>query len=235
MGLLSLPAELRLRIYDFLPDLQGTGNTITIVSGRVLTPHISRTNKLLRQETLSLYARNARFAIYLTASSGPDRLLSSAMTSWLNDLAGAGLARMSELFLSRNWEMSKPTRGQGHSGFYLKLDAGKDGPATSASSWKSTIGTWPIANNMKGMRLKSAEFLQQMVISRLEGIDHDEGNATIGLGFAPNDLKFVIGAMDIVARHPFSAYDGDLGGDSEQRKRSEFERMERELMLLADQ
>lgn len=241
IGLLTLPAELRLRSYDYLPDLS-SDNMLYIAAGNTLTPHICRTNKLIRQETLPLFAQNRAFWINLAAKRNCTSWFDNATTVWTNGLGDLGLAKLSKLTLSRHWELSKPTRNQAHVGFYLKLE--RQGVCNANEKqpmpkWQTTVGTYPVANDMRGMRRESAELLKKIVVDRLgcgrrDGEDATNSPETLHgpRGFTRSDLEFLLRAIDIIARHPFSTQDLDQDDQSKQRRRSVFQQMEEELMLL---
>ena len=243
VGLLTLPAELRLRIYDYLPDLS-KDKQLYIAAGNALTPHICRTSKLLREETIPLFACNANFSISLAANPNSGNWLTNAMTVWLDGLGDTGLIKMSKLILSRHWELSKPTRNQNHVGFYLKLERDnsrkdRNQPGTYLPKWKTTVGTYPVANDMRGMRRESAELLKKIVAARLECGHAEEATINGGSGtsgprsFTREDLELIIRAIDVIARHPFSTIELDQDHEGKQRRRNAFEKMEQELLLLA--
>ena len=243
MSLLSLPAELRLRIYDELPDFNHSiRQNVTISSGHALTPALSRTNRLIRRETLPLYARNSHFAIPLEEQSALSRGFRTPLDVWLDGLGETGVSRLHILLLSQHWKITQPTRWQTHVGFYLRLEHGTPDSdvAGQNTGWKSSIGTYPIAKDIGGMRLESVELLQRHFVAYLawacqkRRLDNGEPgsppNAVLSLTLS--DFTFIVEAMKIVARHPISTYDLDQDQQGRQSRRGTFVKMEGALREL---
>lgn len=243
MSLLGLPPELRLRIYDHLQDFDHAHRkNVTISSGGVLTPTLSRTNCLLRRETLPLYARSAHFALPLEERSAHGQARHDSIHVWLDALGETGIAKVQSLLLSQHWQITQPTRWQTHVGFYLRLEHAtpvSDDPAESAG-WRCSTGTYPIANDMRGMRLESVELLQRHVMAYL-GAVHQERQprglepaprARVISSLARSDLHFIMEAMRTVARHPISTYDLNQDQQGRQSRRGTFVKMEDELTEL---
>ncbi|KAM3417659.1 hypothetical protein BST61_g5895 [Cercospora zeina] len=145
MSLLTLPAELRLRVYDYLPDLQ-PNRIETLTAHSALTPAISRVNTLLRHETLSIFTSNSTFTAALDdgAPFWPKRL-----TTWMNSLSpplpspttAAALSLIRSLQLSRHWNIPAPMRWQGHVGFYVRVEKPRRPKKASASTTIKTAST----------------------------------------------------------------------------------------------
>ncbi|KAK6432340.1 hypothetical protein LTR95_011491 [Oleoguttula sp. CCFEE 5521] len=242
MSFLSLPPELRLQIYALLPEFRSNPNMpITIASGNVLAPPLCRTSRLLRHETLPLYAQNTSFTFWLASGLEQKRLISLGMDHWLCALGSTGLARLSTLNFNRNWELSRPSRGQHHVGFYvnLKRDLTVMGAQTSRR-WQMSMGTYPIVKDLSGMRLQSVQLLERSVIARLQREDAvaDDASGDVSvtaeangqLDFTRADFEYVIAAMDVIARHPFSTFEPQE--EAKQRQLVAFEKMREELAAL---
>ncbi|KAF7191881.1 hypothetical protein HII31_06926 [Pseudocercospora fuligena] len=209
MSLLSIPPELRLRIYDYLPDLQL--NNLKNFSGHTsLTPPVSRTCHLLRQETIPIYASNSQFIFNIDDSS---TLWSRGTQIWAQLLSNYdSLTRVRSIYLSQHWRIPQPMRWQGHPGFYLLLERRKAAECnTTAESfpkawssrfvlaqtsglWTVTTGTYPVSKDVRGMRLESVELLASTIRKHFGDSDCE--------GLVPDDVNFLMQAMDIVATHP---------------------------------
>lgn len=118
MSLLSLPVELRLRIYDYLPELLPNFHH-NILPHNQLTPAISRVNTIIRRETLPIYATNSVFAVCIDNSP---EFWKRRIDSWLAALGQPAISRIRSLQISRHWIMLQPQRWQGHAGFYVRID-----------------------------------------------------------------------------------------------------------------
>nr|OQO18635.1 hypothetical protein B0A51_14367 [Rachicladosporium sp. CCFEE 5018] len=241
MSLIVLPPELRLQIYALLPEFRSSPHaSIRVTSSSTQIPALCRTSRLLRQETLPLYAQSATFAIELTAGLDPQRLVSQELHGWLNALGPYGLARLSRLNFSRHWELSRPSRGQHHVGFYVFLVRDLAGLGAQASRrWQMNVGTYPIVKDLSGMRLQSVQLLERSVIARLQREDAlADASRELKLtaevhgqqDFTRADFEYVIAAMDVIARHPFSTFEPQE--EAKQRQLVAFEKMREELAAL---
>ncbi|KAF2212037.1 hypothetical protein CERZMDRAFT_97953 [Cercospora zeae-maydis SCOH1-5] len=133
MSLLTLPAELRLRIYDYLPDLQPK-RIESLTAHSALTPPISRVNTLLRHETLSIFTSNSSFT---AAMDDGAQFWLKRLTTWMNSLSPtASLSRIRSLQLSRHWNIPAPMRWQGHVGFYVRVERPRPKRATTTTTTK---------------------------------------------------------------------------------------------------
>jgi hypothetical protein len=217
MCLLDLPTELRLHIFSFLADLQ-YGRHETIGPSVRITPAISRVNQLFRSETLPLYAKTSAFIIHVN-----DNLHQSdnRVQLWLQALGERCLAEVQSLQLSRHWEMQRPTRWHGHVGFYVRLHV-------LDNKWQCAAGTYPIANDVRGMRLESVDFLQHIVTKRLTQMQGREKK-----GLSREDVVFVLDTMNIVASHPISSFDTEQSEAGRRRRREIWDDMEGKLIAMA--
>lgn len=152
MALSTLPSELRLRIYDYLPDI-ADGRSVAVTDASRLVPPICRTSRQIHQETIPIYAENTHFAIDTSEDSQEG---ASLLSSWLAALRPSGVRCIRSLQLSRHWNALQPTRWQGHVGFYVKLEKGP-------GEWRCSTGTYPVARDTRGMRLESIELLRHVV------------------------------------------------------------------------
>lgn len=136
MSLLTLPAELRLRIYDYLPQLTRSEHQ-EIWLNTELTPPICCVNSILRRETLPIYATNSTFAISMDDS--PQKWKSRIDCLIL--ALGPAMSRVGCLKLSRHWRILQPQRNQRHVGFYIRIDSfGRESPSLD-TAFVSTHGT----------------------------------------------------------------------------------------------
>lgn len=219
MSLLSLPPELRIQILSHLPDHAAfsPSRTETVGPNIRLTPPISRVNRTLRRESLPLFAKHAAFIIQtdddLQAPNGRLKI-------WLDAFGGEPLSKVQSLQLSRHWKIRQPARWQGHVGFYVRLQL-------YDRHWQCTVGTYPIANDIRGMRLESVELLGRIVSRRLERI-----SSTNGKGLKVEDVWFVVSAMEVVASHPISTFDTEQSELGRQRRREGWCTMEAKLWAL---
>lgn len=159
MSLTTLPAELRLRIYEYIPELLPNVHH-NIPPHSPLTPAICRASTVLRRETLPIYAADSRFQVCIDDSPG---LWNRRIDCWISALGPVALSRIGSLQLSRNWRMLQPQRWQGHVGFYIRIDnlnrasnvhggissTSSRGPATDVQvvEWrglKVMTGTYPV-------------------------------------------------------------------------------------------
>ncbi|KAK3717861.1 hypothetical protein LTR37_005633, partial [Vermiconidia calcicola] len=212
MGLLDLPPEIRLQIYDHLPDFS-PGSNETVGQNVRLTPALCRTgSRVLREEALPLYAKTSSFIIQTDDNF-------NRVGAWLQALAaGEALSKVQSLQLSRHWKIKQPSRWQGHVGFYVRVHL-------HDKTWQCTAGTYPFANDIRGMRLESVELLCSIVRQRLGQLG----------GLSRSDVEFIVEAMDIVASHPVSTFDSEQSEDGRRRRRDMYTTMERHLMALCGQ
>lgn len=211
MGLCDLPAELRVRIYDFLPDLQSDRHE-TVAPNIRITPALCRTNRQLRAEALPIYVQNSHFVIQ--ADDDPSDY-DNRVATWLRAIGPVVIGKVKSIQLSRHWKIPQPSRWQGHVGFYVRLER-------LNTSWQCTTGTYPIAKDMRGMRLESVEVLHHIVRQRL----------SVCTGLTAPHVEFVLNAMDVVASHPITAYDVDQGESGSRAWRGIWMAMQRELLAL---
>ncbi|KAK3686320.1 hypothetical protein LTR37_019958, partial [Vermiconidia calcicola] len=212
MGLLDLPPEIRLQIYDYLPDFS-PGRNETVGPNVRLTPALCRAgSRVLREEALPLYAKTSSFIIQTDDNF-------NRVDAWLQALAaGDALSKVQSLQLSRHWKIKQPSRWQGHVGFYVRVHL-------HDKTWQCTAGTYPFANDTRGMRLESVELLCSIVRQRLGQLG----------GLSRSDVEFIVEAMDIVASHPVSTFDSEQSEDGRRRRRDMYTTMERHLMALCSQ
>nr|POE65032.1 hypothetical protein CFP56_34700 [Quercus suber] len=191
MDFTDLPAELRVQIYSHLPDLR-PGRRIVVGPRTHLLPAICQVSRQTRHETVPLYAGHCHFAVECY-----DR---PTVRPWTQALGAHGLGAVGSVQLSRHWRILRPSQGQGHVGFYLRLERSLDD-----GTWRCTTGTYPFAKDTRGMRLQSIDLLRRMVMDglALEG----RGKAERGLGLSADDFEFVAAAMEIVASHPIEGHD----------------------------
>ncbi|RMZ10295.1 hypothetical protein D0862_03299 [Hortaea werneckii] len=217
MALSALPPELRLRIYDYLPDIADR-RTVAVKDPASFLPPLRRTSRQLHQETISIYAENTHFAIDTSEDS---REGASLLTRWLAALGPSGVRKIRSLQLSRHWDASQPTRWQGHVGFYVRLEKG-------CNESCCTTGTYPVARDMRGMRLESVELLRyvvrQNVLSRASQRENQALNAS--------DIELIVSAMVIVANHPISAFDTEQSEAGKKKRRETWVGMEEKLFEL---
>ncbi|KAK1082926.1 hypothetical protein LTR33_003576 [Friedmanniomyces endolithicus] len=129
MPLDTLPVELRLHIYEYLPELRVNRHE-TVAPHTPLTPGVCRASTWLRRETLPIYARNAHFGIQADNNAYPK---GNRVQIWLNTLNDS-VKHVQSFQLSRFWVTSgPPTRGQGHVGFYIFFER------RSEDRWKTVL------------------------------------------------------------------------------------------------
>ena len=191
MGLLGLPTELRIQILEDLPELS-YGRHETIGPNVRLTPAICRVCRVLRYEALPLYAKTSAFIIQ---ADGDLRVCNNRVQLWLDAMGADGLREVQSLQLSHHWKLHQPSRWQGHVGFYVRLQL-------HDKVWQCTVGTYPIANDKRGMRRESVELLRDFIRHRLSlsCLSNEKG-------LSRPDIEFIVEAMDIVASHPISTLD----------------------------
>lgn len=226
-NLLSLPPELLSHILSFLPDLLPTSNPTIVGPSTPLTPSICRASRALRREALPLYASSRSFVIQTDepCSHHEDRV-----HAWLDALGDEGVRFVRSLQLSMHWRLARPSRWMGHVGFYVRVQL-LGGGGRGAGEWKCERGTYPIVNDVRGMRLESVNLLQQVVGGRLlQAKDGVKGRR----GLTRADVEFVVRAMEIVARHPIEAFDLEQSQEGRRGRRTVFEGMERELRGLGE-
>ncbi|WPG98168.1 Hypothetical protein R9X50_00095400 [Acrodontium crateriforme] len=215
MSLISLPAELRLQIYEYLPSLATGRNDVIGPPFCQLTPAICRTCRQLRAETLSLYASGADFS--MQSDNGNDDYI----RLWLQALGHSGIRQLRCISLYRHWTLSRPVRGEGHVGFYVRLEK-------LGGNWKCTTGTYPTARDMRGMRLESVELLQQVVQNTV--LRHI--STPIPEALAEVDFETLLKAADIVATHPIAAHDVEQSEAGRQQRSAIWTDMQSQLLGL---
>ncbi|TKA51334.1 hypothetical protein B0A55_12474 [Friedmanniomyces simplex] len=205
MPLDALPVELRLHIYQYLPELR-PGRHETVAPHIPLTPGICRASKWLRRETLPLYAGNAHFSLQTDEDAYPK---GNRVSIWLDALGSDKASKHVRSFqLSRHWSIKEPTRWQGHVGFYFRLERVVD-------RWQTSAGTYPIANDTRGLRAESVRLLlrvvRETVISDVEARERRR--------LRRSDVECIAAAMDVVASRPFSPYDTEQSEEGRRRRR----------------
>ncbi|KXT01434.1 hypothetical protein AC578_9543 [Pseudocercospora eumusae] len=207
MSLITIPPELRLRIYEYLPDLQ-PNNLKNFTGHAALTPSTSRTCHLLRHETIPIYASNSQFIFNIDDAA---TLWSRGTRIWAQLLFNNdSLSRVRSIYLSQHWQIPQPMRWQGHVGFYLLLERRKTSEpeessfpkawssrfvlAQTSGLWTVTTGTYPVSKDVRGMRLESVELLASTIRRHFSDSDSE--------GLVPDDIDFSLQAMNIVATHP---------------------------------
>ncbi|KAK3116314.1 hypothetical protein LTR53_003441 [Teratosphaeriaceae sp. CCFEE 6253] len=211
MPLGTLPAELRLHIYSYLPELQA-GHHQTVAPYATLTPGVCRASRWLRQETLLLHVSNAQFSIQADLDTFPkvDRV-----GIWLRAL-GDAIRHVRSINLSRHWVVNTPTRWEGHVGFYFRMDR-------IGNEWRTSAGTYPICNDATAMRMVSVRLLQHFVREAvLQTVERREKSQ-----LRQSDVELIAAAMNVVATRPLSVYDteqGEAGGHGQSRAWTDLER-----------
>ena len=217
ISLLTLPTELRLQIYQYLPQLL-PGRHDSVGPHLAPTPPICRVNRLLKSETLPLYAANTHFAIQADEDAYPE---GDRVSLWLLAL-GDCVKHVQSFQLSRHWKFALPTRGQGHVGFYLRLQF-------EGGEWGCRAGTYPIAKDSRGLRAESVELLQSVLREKVVKVLMLRETKQL----CTADVKLVATAMDIVATHPVSPFDTEQSEPGRQRRRKAWSEMERKLLALS--
>ncbi|CAK3838271.1 Hypothetical predicted protein [Lecanosticta acicola] len=258
MSLLGLPTELRLRIYEFLPEL-APDRYETVTAYSKITPSICRVSRILRYETVPVFASGSQFAVQIDDAGDGwyDRL-----SCWLDALGPEAISRIRSLQISRHWCIPKPLRWQGHVGFYMRIEQRKPKKISSKSSvgssstssfrpewderfvrpmaegrWDVTTGTYPVARDMRGMRLESVELLAEVIRHHLHvptppsdalSLSHNIDNP----GLHRRDVEFLFKALEIVASHPITAYDIEQAESGRHRRLETWTNMENQLRAL---
>lgn len=225
MPFLALPAELRLAIFAFVPGLNSNStNHIRLSANATETPAISRTCKLLRRETLPLFAQDACLYIDLPQSMAYRPDCAHPLPLWTTSLDILPLSRLKLLRLRRDWE--SPVA----SGFFLSL-----APSTHRLSdselvpWLHVdVDTYPVSHDRRGMRLESTALLRRAVQAFLRL--RQERRSSCPLLLRAEDLAVVAQVMDIVAQHPISVYDLDQDDSGRQSRRRRFDEMEKAVV-----
>lgn len=258
MSLLGLPTELRLRIYEFLPELQPERyETITAYSK--LTPSICRACHILRRETLPVFSNNSLFAMQIDDAG---HIWNNRISRWLDALGSEAIGRIRSLQISRHWSLPRPMRWQGHVGFYLRVERRKPKKTSSNASvasnstgsfrpewnarfvlpqaegqWQVTTGTYPIARDMRGMRLESIELLAEVIkhhfhVPTPSGNELSVPREMQKPDLRRHDLEFLFHALEIVASHPISGSDLEQAESGRQRRHETWLSMEQQLRGL---
>ncbi|KAK4569934.1 hypothetical protein LTR86_002904 [Recurvomyces mirabilis] len=207
MSLLGLPAELRNAIYQYLEELQ-PGRHETVAPNVKLTPRICRASRWLRQETLPLYGDEDCYP-------EGDRI-----SLWLETL-GDAIKHVRSFQISRHWNISQPTRYQGHVGFYLRMEL-------IGHVWQMRGGTYPVVKDRSGMRMESVELLQYAVRENVLGFLNGRERQQLH----QLDIRYIASAMDLVALHPISTFDLQQSEAGRQGRRRIWSNMEEALMAL---
>lgn len=217
MGLLELPVELRIEILEYLDELS-YGRHETIGPNVRLTPAICRANRTLRQDALPLYAKTSFFIIQTDDDLD---FANSRVQAWLQAMGDTALKQVENIQLSRHWKIKQPSRWQGHVGFYIRLQQ-------CDNVWQCTTGTYPIANDIRGMRVESIDLLRSVILRRL----NPPAAAKERIGFTKSDVDFIVNAIDVVASHPISLFDTEQSEAGKQRRRMTWYSMEQKLLAL---
>ncbi|KAF2484554.1 hypothetical protein BDY17DRAFT_309761 [Neohortaea acidophila] len=217
MGLLEIPTELRMHIFEHLADLS-YGRDETIGPNVRLTPAICRVCHTIRKETLPLYAKTSSFSIQTDDNL---HVSNTRVQAWLQALGPTALSKVENLHLSKHWKLKQPSRWQGHVGFYVRLQLVR-------KVWQCTAGTYPIANDMRGMRLESVDLLRHVILRQLR-----PASAYTDLKcLTSSDVEFIINAMEIVASHPIPTFDTEQSEAGRQRRRGLWATMEGKVLAL---
>lgn len=174
MSLLTIPAELRLRIYDFLPDLTHNVHQEVLPLTK-LRPSICRVNSILRRETLPIYAADSMFSIRMDDSP---QTWQGRIDRWIS-AQGSAISQIGSLRISCHWKILQPQRNERHVGFYVRVDAlsrgtssldmaamssleaSVDSPVVASRRLKVTTGTYPMY--VDGFLTKSTAILHCQV------------------------------------------------------------------------
>ncbi|CZT21989.1 uncharacterized protein RCC_07858 [Ramularia collo-cygni] len=229
MSLLALPAELRLRIYEYIPELLPNAHHNLLPTQ--ITPPISRTCTIFRRETLPLYATDSIFAICIDDSPEPWK---RRIDSWISAL-GPEISRIRSLQISRHWNMLQPQRWQGRVGFYIRIDhlnrecrpSKRDGHnvVLEDGGLKVTTGTYPVVRDTRNMRSASIELLARVFRERLATSSSDRP------GLTGDDVRFLVRAVEIVVSYKIP-HSIDVESDRE-RSQEILQDMENTLRVLA--
>nr|POE76144.1 hypothetical protein CFP56_59624 [Quercus suber] len=219
MAILNLPLELRVQIYSHLPDLRPGRREVVAPRLRLLPP-ICQVNRQIYQETVAIYARNCHFAI--------ESYDSPVISPWTQALGDAGVAAVQSVQLSRHWKISRPRQGEGHVGFYVRVER-----ACRRGAWMCTTGTYPYAKDTRAMRSESIELLRRVISRSLMSAER-RGKAHRTHALTVGDFEFFTAAMEIVASHHIKGHAFQQADASlVQTQRMEmWSRMERQLFEL---
>ncbi|KAK0264791.1 hypothetical protein B0A54_07670 [Friedmanniomyces endolithicus] len=221
MPLDTLPVELRLHVYEYLPELRINRHE-SVAPHTPLTPGICRASTWLRRETLPIYARNAHFGIQADDNAYPKGNRVQIWLSTLND----SIKHVQSFQLSRHWATNgPPTRGQGHVGFYIFFEC------RSEDRWKVSGGTYPLIHDGRAGRgetlLRLLRVLKQTVLIR--GVELRGEKPQL----RREDVEGIAAAMDLVARRPFPADPlADQRAEGREARRKALEDLESALYAL---
>ncbi|KAK0366714.1 hypothetical protein LTR91_013414 [Friedmanniomyces endolithicus] len=221
MPLDTLPVELRLHIYEYLPELRVNRHK-SVAPHTPLTPGICRASTWLRRETLPIYARNAHFGIQADNNAYPKGNRVPIWLSTLND----SIKHVQSFQLSRHWVTNgPPTRGQGHVGFYIFFER------RSEDRWKLSGGTYPLIHDARARRGETVlcllRVLHQTVL--VEGLELRGEKAQL----RREDVEGIAAAMDLVATRPFTAdFLADQSEEGRESRRKALEGLEGALYAL---
>lgn len=214
MGILQLPTELRIQILEYLPDF-AYGRNETIGPNVRLTPAICRVSQTLREEALPLYVKTSAFFIQTDEDLSNDRV-----AVWLQALGKEALTQVQELQLSRHWKIKQPVRWQGHVGFYVRLKL-------YDRVWQCNVGTYPIANDTRGVRQESVVLLHDIIMRRMRLL-----SASDEKGLSRLDVEFIAEAMNVVAFQAVSPFEVRQGETGRKRRGEILAHMKQELLAL---
>jgi hypothetical protein len=208
-----------MQVFEYLPDF-APGRTETIGPNVRPTPAICRVCQMLREDALPLFAR---YATFIVQTDGDLDSPNNRLRLWLDAFEGKPLAQVQSLQLSRHWNIKQPARWQGHVGFYIRLQL-RD------QSWECTCGTYPIVNDIRGMRLECVDLIRQLITHKL-----GEKSSADERSLSRKDLEFYVETMDVVATHPISTYDMEQTDSGRQRRRLVFREIEQRLSTIENQ
>ena len=164
-----------------------------------------------------MYAKTSAFIIQ---TDDQLHVSNNRVQTWLQAMGDEAIREVQILQLSRHWKLKQPSRWQGHVGFYIRLQR-------QDKVWQCTAGTYPIANDMRGMRLESVELLRDIVRNTLR-----RSCSCQRRGLSRSDVELIVQAMDILASHPISTFDTEQSEAGRKRRREVWSTMTRKLFAL---
>lgn len=153
MSLLTLPAELRLRIYDFLPDLRHNVHQ-EVLPGTELRPSICCVNSILRRETLPIYAADSMFEIRMDDSP---RVWQGRIDAWIS-AQGSTISQIKSLRISCHWKILQPQRNERHVGFYVRVDALSRGASSLTMAPMSSLNASDDSPVVGGLKVTTGTY-----------------------------------------------------------------------------